>query len=158
MTGTQLEERDPTFVADLQESERARLKVAAWLRSKGRRVEVPPLRVRPCADQRADFADHGDLFVDAQRQRVEVRWRNLDFTSAADFPFPTVLLGATYRWDDVEPKPVALVLTNRTMSHCLIVPATTRARWRVVRLWRHGRWHQLYAAPVVCAHFFAMEG
>lgn len=99
------------FLERLRESQVAVDAVAAWLRSRGHRVEVFPQREAPAAELADEFSDLGDLRC---QRRGFARWRVADvkfarqsgsWTSTDEWPWPWVFLGtasraSTFRPDD----------------------------------------------------------
>lgn len=135
MAGAQAYDRDdPTFVEDLEHSDDAVIRVALWMRRTwGRHVHIPPLRVRPAAEEMADFSDAGDLFTSRDGKawdRIEVSVRGLAFKSRADYPYPTVIVCSVHAWNKADPRPTAYVRLNRAMTHAaVIVTAKSSDRW-----------------------------
>jgi len=119
------------FRQRLERSHQASVAVAAYLQSQGWLTEIPPIRIRPSFDQRQFFRDKGDVFIwhegDPQKLKVEVKWRNLAFTCAEDFPFHSINIDRVSK-----PNLASLyVSTNRDLTHALIVHLASRANWRV---------------------------
>lgn len=143
-----LDRTDPTFVQDLMDSQAAVDVVATYLRGRGYDVNVPELVVRPDASQRAQYSDGGDIQI---TQRVEVKHRKmLDFTSAASFPYPTIIVDVKHSYDRAAPKPYAYLILNRSMTTAFKVYGRTRPQWIVTRkLDRHaGREREFYECPI----------
>jgi hypothetical protein len=117
----------PHFVEYLERSDEHVHKVADWLRSLGRVVEVKPLRVRPTAYERVEYFDEGDLLVNGNT--VEVKQRDLDFERPEDWPWPTLIIDSAAKFDRKQPPPVAYLVTNRTITCCFIVDTRRRSEW-----------------------------
>lgn len=124
----EVEER--TFRARLQRSHSASLAVANYLQRQGWQTEVPPVVIRPHFSQRKAYGDKGDLFIwkgANPKLTVEVKWRNVDFTSAETFPYPMVNV------DRVNKPQLAFmyVSTNSSLTHALIIRASSKHAWRI---------------------------
>ncbi len=124
-----LERDDPTFAADLRESQHTVWRVAQWLSDKGFDVAVRAVRVRPSVEDLADYGDDGDIEV---IERVEVKRRDLDFTCAADYPFPTVIVDPARAYDRARIKPKCHVLVNRAGTVAALVHRSSFAHWKKV--------------------------
>lgn len=148
------DEDDPTFVDDLRRSQDSVDVAAKWLRSQGYPLVVRPTFVRPTSDQMAEFSDSGDLEI---MQRVEVKQRvDIDFTSADDFPYQTVIVDACHCYDKARPKPYAYIIFNSQLTHAMVVNVReTIGAWsRTVKLDRKkNRRRKFYECPVSEARF-----
>jgi hypothetical protein len=123
LTAAEIEEIK--FRNNLQRADAACATVAAYLRRQGWQAEVVPQGYV----ERHLFHDNGDVLVwtddDPQRRHVEVKWRNLDFTCAEDFPFQTVNIDRANK-----PELASLYFSvNRQLTHALIVASADRKRW-----------------------------
>jgi hypothetical protein len=147
---------DPGFVADLHKSQESVWAVARWLGTLGHHVTIRALRIRPAAEQMGEFADDGDIEI---VQRVEVKARRLDFTSADDYPFPTIIVDVAHTWDNATPKPLAYVILNRAGTHAAIVYGQTSPKWVKTERFDAGknRTRTFYESPVSLAKFFQLE-
>ena len=150
-----LEDTDPTFEQDLQDSNDHVWRVAQWLQGRGMPSAVNPVWVRPSVDQRVEFADGGDITM---LQRVEVKHRFIDFTSAEDFPYKTIIVDVSHTWDNARPKAYMYVLTNKEITHCCIVKSSTRKYWEKLRKFdsRVNREREFYECPIEYCRFMAM--
>lgn len=143
----------PTFVNELVESQKAVDVTAAWLRRLGFSVKVPDLRIRADTTQRYDFQDQGDLFY---RERLEVKRRSLDFTSADDYPYPSVIIDECYKWDRAHPKPAAYIILNQARTHAAVVKRSTFRQWHKIQRHDKGRICDFYACPVSRVKFIRL--
>ena len=117
------------FVDHLDASHAGVWTVANWLNSRGNTVIVPPTTVAKSYEDRLNHVDGGDLFI---QQRIEVKVRNLDFTSRDDFPYKDgMLVCAKHSYDNASPKPYAYVYLNKAMTHVALIMATTSKHWTV---------------------------
>jgi hypothetical protein len=92
-------------------------------------VTVPPTTVASSYEDRLNHVDGGDLFI---QQRIEVKVRNLDFTSRDDFPFKDgMLVCAKHSYDNASPKPYAYIYLNKAMTHVALIMSSTAKHWTV---------------------------
>ena len=101
----------------------------AWhYRRLGYRVDIPDPRVRPSRDERVGYGDDYDMVV-ARRWCFEVKWRGIDFTCAADFPYPTVMVD---RAEKVARRIVQLsgyLMVSQKLTHGVLIRTDTQPRW-----------------------------
>lgn len=122
-----LDNIDPTFVNDLLESKSSIWTAAQILNNIGLTVTIPPTNIRPNPEQRMDYSDNGDLVLNL---RVEVKRRNLHFTSTQDYPFPTIIVDVCHKYNNPQTKPLFYLIFNQTMTHIAIIHcATTEQYW-----------------------------
>lgn len=146
-----LDQIDPTFVEDLKESQRYVWAVARWLSGQGEQVVVLPQSIRPSAEDRMKYSDGGDLAI---IKRVEVKHRdNLHFTSAADYPYDSVMVDAAHKYDLATIKPYAYIILNKDVTCCAIVYASTKNTWKRESKFDKGRYQDFYMCPVGYAIF-----
>lgn len=157
------ERDDPTFVADLQASDRIVLRVAQWLRQRGNTVAIPPVRVRPHVDQMSAYADDGDLYlvkIDPCRvvtlERVEVKGRSLNVTTRTDYPYGTVIVDVAHAWDKADPKPVAYIIVNHAETHCAVVRQATAEAWVRTERFDAAKNRSFYECPATRVSFFKL--
>lgn len=132
---TNLDQLDPGFVADLEASKPAVLAVARYLERCGVTVTVPEIKVRPTVDQRADFADDGDIRCYHHRLGhfiTEVKGRDLDFDHETPYPFTTLILDPVARFKAKGETPFVYYIVNAQLSHAqrVLVPSTQKS-WTV---------------------------
>jgi len=164
MTGTRatlgdMERDDPTFVDDLFASMETVWLVARTLQARGLPVVVQPLFVRPKIEDLNQYTDHGDLAI-VQRVEVKRRIRAKDaaFTSASDYPFPSIMVDTAHTWDNAKPKPYAYVIVNGAGTAAAIIHGSTCRSWRKVTRYdkyRH-RERTFYVCPTTLARFIAL--
>ena len=153
---TTYEQNDPTFVADLLESNEHVWRVARWLSDLGYNVTVKPLSIRPDVSQMGQYSDNGDLEI---TQRIEVKRRpGIDFSSPDDFPYPTVIVDVAHAWDKARPKPYGYVILNASATACLVVKGDTAHLWQKLRKWDRAKQRErtFYECPVEICDFFAL--
>lgn len=157
MSDRDLERDDPNFVADLEHSKIAVSVAAAWLRSRGWRVDVPPTSIRPTIQQRHDYSDKGDLYISAGglKRRVEVKCRDFEFNDGASYPYRTVRVDARHLWDNAKPKPAAYLILDRSMTAVAIVQGSTANRWELTTCLdrKKNRMRTFYDCPLALVRF-----
>jgi len=127
-----LERDDPTFVDDLHKSHPAVVRVGEWLSAKGYIVQVPTPEARDKIEDRHNFSDGGDIFIDVANfvRIIEVKQRrNIDFTGLADYPYPTIFIDSVSKYDRKNPKPWLYFIVNRGLTTALVIKGTTPNRW-----------------------------
>lgn len=96
------------FRAAVQKSWKAAFRVAEVIHSKGDySVFIEPLRIRKSQTERNGFGDTADVkickFHSNDPKLIEVKWKDLDFTCAEDYPYDTVFLDRGCKADAVAP-------------------------------------------------------
>lgn len=144
--GVNLDVVDPTFLADLRASAGAVEAASRWLVGNGFPVMMRPTFERPDAEQRADYADGGDLAV---LRTVEVKHRNLLFVNRDTYPFPTVLLDPVGTFDRKRPRPWLYLIVNKQINGALLVYVqSTFGQWQQETIVARGRTRAQYLCPV----------
>jgi len=128
------------FVSQLREGHEFAELVADRMRGHGIAVRVTPMEIRADIEDRHRFADEHDLTVGRHRKiRIDVKSRNLAFTSRANYPYPTALVDTLPGWRAKTFKPAAIVLVSQITRAMVVVPRSTEARWTVRRRTDHVR-------------------
>jgi len=124
---------DNSFIRDLSRSREAVNTFAARVRARGVQVWLPPEVVRPDASVRHQYADDGDLMLQA---RIEHKLRtNLSWTCRKDYRYPTVIIDEVYKEDAKSDRPVLMyVIEDQTRTHAAVVYGYTRYKWVVERM------------------------
>jgi hypothetical protein len=137
-TAREVEERDPTFVNDLEASEPSREKAARWLMKAGHTVKVKPLQIRPDVEQRWEYSDDGDIRItdNGGNLKVEAKHRpDITFHSKQDFPFPTVIVNKRYLHDKGD-TPFMYFIFSADLEGCFLVYVEpTREHWIETTRW-----------------------
>lgn len=136
---------DPTFEQDLLNSVSHVQQVSRWLAPHFERVTVPETLVRPDVEQRAAYADDGDIIVGDNDMKVEVKERrNVSFTSPHDYPWPTIIVDVAHR-----PLSDFYVITTLHAKSALVIPGTTSGTWTRKVLWDRikGRQREFWLCP-----------
>jgi hypothetical protein len=123
------EKDDPGFEDDLEESKKFVEKAARWLGDKGYPVIIEPTFLRTNISDMREFSDNGDLRI---VQRVEVKRRNLKFTCADDFPYPSIIVDVAHTWDRARPKPYAYLIYNEGATALCVVYGKSFPVWQKV--------------------------
>lgn len=122
------------FVSQLREGHEFAELVAERLRGRGIAARVTPMEIRSDIDDRHRFADEHDLTVGRHRDiRIDVKSRNLAFTDAADYPYPTALVDTVSGWEAKTYKPAAIVLVSQITRAMVVVPRSTEGSWTIRR-------------------------
>lgn len=133
-------EHEELFVAQLRTGYQFAEYVARRMREREIAVRVTPMEIRDDIEDRHRFADEHDLTVGRHRKiRIDVKSRNLAFTSRADYPYPTALVDTLPGWRAKTFKPAAIVLVSQITRAMVVVPRSTEARWTVRRRTDHVR-------------------
>ena len=137
-TGTQKNLKDPDGVASMKRERALEARAAAWIESSGvASVYMAPEEIRPDEADPVLWKDKGDLevrllpCVDPGDHRVVSVKHNYksDFTSAATFRFPFMVVGFEGNYDP-EDLPVAVFIWNKGGTHFAIVhPEATYKHW-----------------------------
>lgn len=114
------------FVRDWQASHGPVMDVALWLKRIGYDVKLNVPDLRPDAAERFRYSDTGDIEV---LQRIEVKRRSIDFTSAGDYPFPTIFVDEVYKVDARLKGLLGFVIVNAAGTHAACVTPATKPRW-----------------------------
>lgn len=152
-------EEDARFKVAVQNSRREVLVVERHLRAKGYLTELAPQRIRDDFAERAAYGDDADLFIltDKGRIGVEVKGRTLAFTSADDFPYPTLFVD---RVSKVEKSTVQFYVSlNKSHTYMAVILASTKASWVKRDTFDHVKKHELtvYECPKELIRFYRVE-
>ena len=119
------------FRSAIPKSWKAVWAVAQYIHMKGNRiVEIGPLRIRDNPDNKRGYGDDADLIVmgpNLNRTNIEVKWRDLEFTSQYDYPYPTIFIDRASKSDTSSPHYYFTV--NKSMSHVAIIGRESKDRW-----------------------------
>jgi hypothetical protein len=99
------------------------------------------------------FMDSGDLCVQAI---IQVKRRKLHFTSAEDYPYPTVYLDEDYKVKRVISKCLGWAVVNASMTHLAFIKSSSFHLWTTeIRYDKHARREcTTRACPKELAGFF----
>ena len=123
----------PAFLEELHLARETEYWVAERLLRTNLPVQVEPLVEAETPWEGADFVEQNDVLCGGHI--VEVKGRNLTFTSPEDYPYPTAYLMSVKRWDRRQVKPVAIVLVSLPTLHALAVSTKTEEHWKSVSVY-----------------------
>jgi hypothetical protein len=109
------------------------LYVADQFRRRGMEVETPEYSFEPCnVEDIATYIQSKDLMVNGRI--IEVKGRNVDFTTPSSFPYSTIFIDTKDGYDKKDPKPVLYAcVSTETGSIVTLDTADTFERWGVCR-------------------------
>lgn len=152
---------DDLFFSEARRGHEHALKVGARLLAAGLFVQVNPLTFRSDVSRRHDYKDEIDVFAmpaaGSLPVPLEVKSRNLKFTSRDDYRYPTVFVDTRSGWDRKAVKPKAVVVVSQQTGAALVVPAKTQKDWHVVAKHDHVRGinDEWYECPLALTRTFA---
>jgi hypothetical protein len=120
---------DQQFVEDFLDSNAYVNVVAYWLTSKGITARILPNKLRPDVKVRHKYYDQGDIEI---TMKVEVKHRGFDFTTQADYPYPTILIDKAYNIRQKIKDLYAYAILSKSGEACAFVLKSTRKHWRKV--------------------------
>lgn len=137
-------QNDALFFEQLQAGHHYATTVAARLTDAGLAVGVTPMEIRANIADRARFVDEHDLTVGAADPcRIDVKSRDLAFSSSDDYPYPTAIVDTVAGWNQKTHKPRAIVLVSQTTEAMIVVSARDAPhQWTVER--RHDRVRKIH--------------
>lgn len=116
------------FISTLRESHGIVLMVAEWLRKQKYQVTLLPNEERPSFEQRMDFVDDYDLFLNMP---IEVKQTKLvSFPNGAtDWPFKMVNVMASHAWKKKNPKPLFVIVVSKDLKNGALIHKDTEKFW-----------------------------
>ncbi len=115
------------FIRDINESAKYVDACVAWLTGRGLKAKAMPLVVRPDVSVKNDFLDNGDIEI---TKRIEVKHRSINFTSADDYPYDTVIVDELYKVDRSDSGDLdKYMIVNNKCTHICIVDSCTKNSW-----------------------------
>lgn len=150
-----LDETDPTFLADLKKSDEAVQDALKWLHRQGYKARALPVNENQSIKERISHVDTGDIKIES---RIEVKERNLDFRTAKDFPYDTIIVDVCHTWDNSRPKPAAYLIFNKSHDAMFIVYGHTYDKWTKLTKYdtRVKRERCFYECPICYAKFVTL--
>lgn len=136
------------FRSAVPKSWKAVWRVAEHYQLRGYSVTLPGYQMRDRFEEREGFGDDADLLV-GDRWRFEIKWREVDFTCADDFPYPSVLVDRVEKADKVKDTVSAYISVNKAMTHVAIIDPATREKWGARKRFDHVKRYPLdvYECP-----------
>jgi hypothetical protein len=140
---------DKDFETDFDFGTPGERRVVALLQSRGLDVTWVEKELRPEFEDRARYSDQGvDILIGDWP--FGIKTRHLDFSGPEDFPYPTIFLEETDRWERCERKPLAFIIANEEGSGGMVALCRDcdRMLWRKQGYWhKSGRRVECWAAP-----------
>jgi len=105
--------------------------VAGLLVSHGFGVRVKPMATRPDVSVRREYRDHRDLIVECssgQLAEIEVKSRDLAFSSCEDFPYQDLFVDVKSTIDEKGP-PLAFVCVSQKTLGMIVIPGSSKEHW-----------------------------
>lgn len=147
---------DPTFVDDLVNGQQYEWLIARWLSERGYDVTKRALRIRPESSRMQQYSDGGDLEIIF---RVEVKRRNIDFTSRETYPYDTVIVDVAHTFDSARTKPYCyFILNTNATCFALVMVKKTQNQWIKSKRFdaSKNRERTFYECPVELCSFHQM--
>lgn len=138
---------DIQFIEALKQSNSCVSVIAAWMTKHNCDVMIRPTVIRPSFESRNEFADSGDIEI---RQRVEVKQRSINFTSADDYPYQTVIVDERFKFDRIAPgKLWGYLIVNESGTHVCCIKPESRSEWTVESKYdkKDGQKRDFYVCP-----------
>jgi hypothetical protein len=125
-------DEETRFRAELSRSWEAVQAVAWHYRCLGFVVDIPDPRCRPSIESRNGYGDDFDIIVSSpiDRWQFEVKWRQIDFTCSADFPYKTMFVDRVEKIEKTFRMLAGYLMVNRGLTFCALIPSATRPLWR----------------------------
>ena len=139
---------------DLLRGRRTELAIALDLLLHGFTIRISTLDPWGVRDYASDFD------IEANGVLVEVKGRAIEFSSPADYPYPTIFLGSESQWLarlKLGTTPEAIVVVSEKTGARLVVPRSSASTWVIDPHGRDvitGAAVVSYAAPRECARDF----
>lgn len=121
------------FLKRLDSSRHSVFAVAEYLHRAGYDVTIPAFDYRPPNSNWEDHTDNGDMYIwreQEERQRIDVKHVNLEFTCTQDFPYDRMLVSDIRAIKRADPFPLAYIIVNKNCTHMGIVWAKTKEHWK----------------------------
>lgn len=122
---------DELFKKELEKGHFWQTCVATFLKEEGLEVEAPGLEIRDQIQDAFKFINTKDLI--AAGEIIEVKSRNLSFTSGHDYPYKTIFIDTVSGWEAKKPKPFAYVMVSQITGCMIWTPGNSKKGWTVTR-------------------------
>jgi hypothetical protein len=139
------EQEDARFKSAVEKSRAEVSVVASHLERRGFKTEITPQRIRDKFEERAEYGDDADLFVfsrSGNKLGIEVKGRLLRFSSAEDFPYPTLFVDRVAKADKSSVFYYISVNVDKTVI--AVIRASTKDRWIKTEKYDHVKNHPLW--------------
>jgi len=136
------------FLERLKNSSRAVFVIAQMQHAKGHTVEIPKTRFAPTAAEADQYLDDGDLIVDGER--IEIKHRDIDFTSRADWPYRDMFVSNVAAVERAGDEVTAYMVVSKDYSHVATIPRSTKDYWYTVEVLAKntGNVERNYSCPI----------
>lgn len=129
--------------------------VALLLKNCDFNASATPLEFAATIKDRERFINEQDIIFDDRPGCIEVKSRDLTFTSQpASFPFNTALVDTQTGWDLKNPKPLAVVIVSQRNYNVLAIKPSTQPTWTIKQSFDRVReinesWYQVNRSSLV---------
>jgi hypothetical protein len=143
------------FRSEASKGQRFAEYVATLLQNCGFEASATPLEFAATIEDRERFINEQDVVFEDRPGCIEVKSRNLTFSSkSASYPFDTAFVDTKTGWDLKSPKPLAVFLISQRTGHVLVVKPSTQTLWTVKRAFDRVRkinenWYQVNKSDLV---------
>lgn len=130
--------------------------VAGLVSGAGLWVDCPPLRF---ADTKYEVSEFTKTEKDVRTRAgvLEVKGQGRLFTAdVSEFPYETQIVDTVESWEGKTEKPIAYVMVCMKNMECIVVPSSTRPKWRTKRFRDHkkGEDFDFFLADKSCIRSF----
>ncbi len=123
-------QNEELFSQLLRKGKEAEYKVAKQLRDAGLTVQTTEMVLRKSVNEIAKFEQDQDLVVGKQGIfTLEVKSKNVRFTSIKDFRFPDIIVCEKFGFDKLTNKPFGVVIISQHTDCCIFVPTLGFRFW-----------------------------
>lgn len=149
------------FLSHLRDSKSPVWVAAYWLNMRGHSVTIPPSSEAESHAHWRAHADRGDLFIDEDQKRIEVKCLSVNFTSPKDWPFGNnFIVCAKHSFRNASPQPLAYMILSQDWKTAAVADVLDRNLWHVEK--RIDRRYQnvsqeFYMAPLDTIKFLSLD-
>jgi len=128
-------DNDELFKSELEQGQAWERWLSRMLTYYGVYNFCPPQRFRKTdKSDIGEFANQKDIIFGRYVSRwIEVKSRNVTFTTAEDFPYDTLFVCTAADWAVKKPKPSAIAIISRPTKSVVFIPGGTRPEWKAER-------------------------
>jgi hypothetical protein len=127
---------DKAFLRKLADGYRWQVYVMSALQSYGYWAQVHPLRVRPSAEKHADYSDSFDIkigsgpsYLEPWERSIDVKARTRTFDGPETFPFDTVIIEPTARFNRRDLHPDCWCMVSQYNAAMIFIPSDNHEEW-----------------------------
>jgi hypothetical protein len=105
--------------------------IARWFNDRATPTIITKKTIAPTAAEWKKHADNGDLFhtINGRSLRGEVKYCKYDFSSQANYRFPTLIVCAVHTYKYADPRPIYVAHVSSNWQFCAIVRAYSDSNW-----------------------------